>query len=100
MFKKQKMHSLSTECTKSICRLRSRLYTFLKLHLYLSLQFGDYREFGHQRDRINSTQVTYFTKRGNLSTHKRHSVSLSALLINSNSDSCGKTQLSSCIDLL
>lgn len=79
MFKKQKMHSLSTECTKSICRLRSRLYTFLKLHLYLSLQFGDYREFGHQRDRINSTQVTYFTKRGNLSTHKRHSVSLSAL---------------------
>lgn len=79
MFKKQKMHSLSAECTKSICRLRSRLYTFLKLHLYLSLQFGDYREFGHQRDRINSTQVTYFTKRGNLSTHKRHSVSLSAL---------------------
>lgn len=79
MFKKQKMHSLSTECTKSICRLRSRLYTFLKLHLYLSLQFGDYREFGHQRDRINSIQVTYFTKRGNLSTHKRHSVSLSAL---------------------
>lgn len=79
MFKKQKMHSLSTECTKSICRLRSRLYTFLKLHLYLSLQFGVYREFGHQRDRINSTQVTYFTKRGNLSTHKRHSVSLSAL---------------------